>query len=73
LDVIPSRLLQHPPFLNGQATPLAKGKKAKHAALQPIVEERVIDPKRSCDEAWRWLELALPITDPQLESQFDSR
>jgi hypothetical protein len=38
----------------------AKGKKGKHAALQPIVGERAIDPKRSCDEAWRWLELALP-------------
>ena len=56
---IPSRLLQHPPFSMGKPR-RAKGKKGKHAALQPIVGERAIDPKRSCDEAWRWLELALP-------------
>jgi hypothetical protein len=59
LDVIPSRLLQHPPFSIGKPR-RAKGKKGKHAALQPIVGERAIDPKRFCDEAWRWLELALP-------------
>jgi hypothetical protein len=47
----------------------SKAKKVyKLTVLQPITEEREIDPKRSAQDAFRWLEQALPITDSwQLE------